>query len=59
MFLIIISFEGVDGSVVSYTEPEILPAPEFRRQINNTNVVGTTGKSELHLRSRSALAVNC
>ena len=31
---------------MSYTEPEVLPAPEFRRQINNTNVVGTTGKSK-------------
>lgn len=32
--------------VVTYTEPETIPSQEFRRKINNTNVVGTTGKSQ-------------
>ena len=46
---------GEDTKVVSYRIPDILPAPEFRRQINNTNVVGTTSNSKFGLLQQSTI----
>ncbi|XP_060588363.1 chordin-like isoform X2 [Ruditapes philippinarum] len=32
--------------VITYTEPKVVSSTEFRKTINNTNVVGTAGKSQ-------------
>ncbi|XP_053403752.1 chordin-like isoform X2 [Mercenaria mercenaria] len=32
--------------VITYTEPKVIASTDFRKTINNTNVVGTAGKSQ-------------